>query len=37
MDLPDTDIILGAQWLNTLGPITTNYKTMEMSFAEEGG
>jgi hypothetical protein len=37
MNLPDTNIILGVQWLNTLGPITTNYKTMEMSFTEEGG
>jgi hypothetical protein len=37
MDLPDTNIILGVQWLSTLGPITTNYKTMEMSFVEEGG
>jgi hypothetical protein len=37
MDLPDTNIILGVQWLNTLGPITTNYKTMEMYFTEEGG
>jgi hypothetical protein len=37
MDLPDTNIILGVQWPSTLGPITTNYKTMEMSFVEEGG
>jgi hypothetical protein len=37
MDLLDTNIILGVQWLSTLGPITTNYKTMEMSFVEEGG
>jgi hypothetical protein len=37
MDLPNTNIILGVQWLSTLGPITTNYKTMEMSFVEEGG
>jgi hypothetical protein len=37
MDLPDTNIILGVQWLNLLGPITANYKTMEMSFTEEGG
>jgi hypothetical protein len=37
MDLPDTNIILGVQWLSTLGPITTNYKTMEMSFMEESG
>jgi hypothetical protein len=32
VDIPDTNIILGVQWLSTLGPITTNYKTMEMSF-----
>jgi hypothetical protein len=37
MDLPDTNIILGVKWLSTLGPITTNYKTMEMSFTEESG
>jgi hypothetical protein len=37
MDLPDTKIILGVQWLNMLGPITTNYKTMEMYFTEESG
>jgi hypothetical protein len=37
MDLPDTNIILGVQWLSTLGPITTNYKTMEMSFTKENG
>jgi hypothetical protein len=37
MDLPDTNIILGVQWLSTLGPITSNYKTMEISFIEENG
>jgi hypothetical protein len=37
MDLPDTNIILGVQWLSTLGPITTNYKTMENSFTKENG
>jgi hypothetical protein len=37
MDIPDTNIILGVQWLSTLGTITTNYKTMEISFVEEGG
>jgi hypothetical protein len=37
MDLPDTNIILGVQCLSTLGPITTNYKAMEMSFTEESG
>jgi hypothetical protein len=37
IDLPDTNIILGVHSLSTFGPITTNYKTMEMSFIEEGG
>jgi hypothetical protein len=37
VDIPDTNIILGVQWLSTLGPITTNYKTMEMSFTTEEG
>jgi hypothetical protein len=37
MDLLDTNIILGVQWLSTLGPITTNYKNMEISFTEKGG
>jgi hypothetical protein len=37
MDLPDTNVILGVQWLSTLGPITTNYETMEMSFKSEEG
>jgi hypothetical protein len=34
MELPYTNIILGVHWLSMLGPITTNYKTMEMSFTE---
>jgi hypothetical protein len=29
--------MLGVQWLSTLGPITTNYKTMEMSFNTKNG
>jgi hypothetical protein len=37
MDLLDTNIILGVQWLSMLGPFTTNYKTMEMYFMEESG
>jgi hypothetical protein len=37
VDIPDTNIILGVQWLSTLGPITTNYKTMEMSFNSKYG
>jgi hypothetical protein len=35
--IPDTNIILGVQWIITLGPITTNYNTMEMSFNNEDG
>ena len=37
VDIPDTNIKLGVQWLITLGPITTNYNTMEMSFNNEDG
>ena len=37
MDLPDINIILGVQCISMLGPITTNYKTMEISFTEESG
>jgi hypothetical protein len=37
VNIPDTNIILGVQWLSTSGPITTNYKTMEMSFNTEEG
>jgi hypothetical protein len=35
VDIIDTNIILGVQWLSILGPITTNYKTMEISFNTE--
>ena len=37
MDLLETNVILGLQWLSTLGSITTNYKTMEMSFNSKEG
>lgn len=37
VDIPYTNIILGVQWLITLGPITTNYNTMEMSFNKDKG
>jgi hypothetical protein len=37
MDLPNTNVIIGVQWLSTLGPITSKYKTMEMSFNSEEG
>jgi hypothetical protein len=37
MDLRDTNVILTIKCLSTLGPNTTNYKTMEMSFNYEEG
>jgi hypothetical protein len=37
MDLLDTNIILGVQWISTFSPITTNYKTMDMSINFEEG
>jgi len=32
VDLADTDIVLGVQWLHSLGEITINYQVMEMTF-----
>ena len=32
MDLVDTDIILGIQWLETLDQYTQNFKRMDFSF-----
>jgi hypothetical protein len=37
MNIIRTNIILGVKWLSTFGPITSNYKTMEMSFNTEEG
>ena len=34
VDLSDTDVVLGVQWMLTLGKITTNYQTLEMGFRE---
>jgi hypothetical protein len=30
VDLSDTDVVLGIQWLITLGNLTTNYQTLEL-------
>ena len=30
--VPDTNVVLGVQWLYSLGKYTTNYQTMEMEF-----
>jgi hypothetical protein len=32
LDLEDTDIILGVQWLSTLGTISQDYQKMKMEF-----
>jgi hypothetical protein len=37
VDLSDTNVVLGIQWLITLGKITTNYQTFEMGFKDGDG
>ena len=37
VDLSDTDMVLGVQWMITLGKITTNYQTLEMGFRDHDG
>jgi hypothetical protein len=37
VDLSDTDVVLGVQWLITLGKISTNYQTLEMGFRDTEG
>jgi hypothetical protein len=37
VDLSDTDVVLGVQWMITLGKITTNYQTLEMGFKDQDG
>jgi hypothetical protein len=37
VDLSDTDVVLGVQWMITLGKITTNYQTLEMGFRDCDG
>jgi hypothetical protein len=34
VDLSDTYVVLGVQWLITLGKITSNYQTLEMGFRD---
>lgn len=36
VDVSDTDMVLGVQWLHSLGEYTTNYQTMELKFKHEG-
>jgi hypothetical protein len=37
VDLSDTNVVLGVQWMITLGKITTNYQTLEMGFIDQDG
>jgi hypothetical protein len=37
VDLSDIDVVLGVQWIITLGKITTNYQTLEMGFGDQDG
>jgi hypothetical protein len=37
VDLSDTDVVLGVQWMITLEKITTNYQTLEMGFKDQDG
>jgi hypothetical protein len=37
VDLSDIDVVLGVQWMITLGKITTNYQTLEMGFRDHDG
>jgi hypothetical protein len=37
VDLSDTDVVLGVQWMITLGKITTNYQNLEMGFRDQDG
>jgi len=35
--IPDTNVVLGVQWLYSLGKYSTNYQTMEMEFQGQDG
>jgi hypothetical protein len=37
VDLFDIDVVLGVQWMITLGKITTNYQTLEIGFKDHNG
>jgi hypothetical protein len=37
VDLEDTNIVLGIQWIYSLGDINMNYKIMRMEFKDEEG
>lgn len=35
VDIPDTNVVLGVQWLITLGKVTTDWKTLEMEWMDK--
>jgi hypothetical protein len=37
VDLSNIGVVLGVQWMITLGKITTNYQTLEMGFRDQDG
>jgi hypothetical protein len=37
VSLFDIDVVLGVQWMITLGKITSNYQTLEMGFIDHDG
>jgi hypothetical protein len=36
IDMGGCDIVLGAEWLHTLGPILMDFKELTMQFQQEG-
>jgi hypothetical protein len=36
LPLSGAEIVLGVQWLKTLGPVLTNYDTLTMKFLQNG-
>ena len=37
VDVPDTNVVLGVQWLYSIGKYSTDYRTMEMEFQGPDG
>jgi hypothetical protein len=37
VDVPDTNVVLGVQWIYSIGIYATDHKTMEMDFTSPNG
>ena len=37
VDIPDTNVILGVQWLITLGKVTTDWEALKMEWVDKKG